>query len=51
MFGVDDHDGSTISDLVGMIRWRIFFIAGEIGPTAGRNVLHGFTASMVLFVG
>ena len=27
-----------------------FFAAGEIGPIAGRNALHGFTASMVLFI-
>jgi small ligand-binding sensory domain FIST len=26
-----------------------FFAAGEIGPIAGRNALHGFTASMALF--
>jgi small ligand-binding sensory domain FIST len=25
------------------------FCAGEIGPIAGRNHLHGFTASIVLF--
>jgi small ligand-binding sensory domain FIST len=27
-----------------------FFAAGEIGPIAGRNALHGFTASMALFI-
>ncbi|WP_250662553.1 hypothetical protein, partial [Mycobacterium tuberculosis] len=26
------------------------FAAGEIGPVAGHNALHGFTASMALFV-
>jgi small ligand-binding sensory domain FIST len=26
-----------------------FFAAGEIGPVAGRNHLHGFTASVLLF--
>ncbi len=27
-----------------------FFAAGEIGPVAGRNALHAFTASMAVFV-
>ena len=50
MFGVADHDASTIEDLLGGIPLAGFFAAGEIGPIAGRNALHGFTASMVLFV-
>ncbi len=50
MFGIADHDASTISDLLGGIPLAGFFAAGEIGPIAGRNALHGFTASMALFV-
>ncbi|BCO37666.1 hypothetical protein BMW24_001095 [Mycobacterium heckeshornense] len=50
MFGVSDHDASTISELLGGIPLVGFFAAGEIGPIAGRNALHGFTASMALFV-
>lgn len=50
MFGVADHDASTISDLLGGVPLAGFFAAGEIGPIAGRNALHGFTASMALFV-
>ena len=50
MFGVADHDASTIEDLLGDIPLAGFFAAGEIGPIAGRNALHGFTASMALFV-
>lgn len=50
MFGVADHDASTIEDLLGGIPLAGFFAAGEIGPIAGRNALHGYTASMVLFV-
>jgi small ligand-binding sensory domain FIST len=49
MFGVADHDASTIEDLLGGIPLAGFFAAGEIGPIAGRNALHGFTASMALF--
>jgi small ligand-binding sensory domain FIST len=26
-----------------------FFAAGEIGPVAGDNFLHGFTATMAIF--
>ncbi|MEM9942574.1 MAG: FIST C-terminal domain-containing protein, partial [Planctomycetota bacterium] len=26
-----------------------FFAAGEIGPVAGKNFLHGFTASILIF--
>jgi small ligand-binding sensory domain FIST len=50
MFGVADHDASTIEDLLGGIPLAGFFAAGEIGPIAGRNALHGFTASLALFV-
>jgi small ligand-binding sensory domain FIST len=50
MFGVADHDAATIEDLLGGIPLAGFFAAGEIGPIAGRNALHGFTASMALFV-
>jgi small ligand-binding sensory domain FIST len=50
MFGVADHDASTIEDLLGGIPLAGFFAAGEIGPIAGRNALHGFTASMALFI-
>ena len=50
MFGVADHDASTIEDLLGGIPLAGFFAAGEIGPIAGRHALHGFTASMALFV-
>lgn len=50
MFGVADHDASTIEELLGGVPLAGFFAAGEIGPIAGRNALHTFTASMALFV-
>jgi small ligand-binding sensory domain FIST len=50
MFGVADHDAATIQELLGGIPLAGFFAAGEIGPIAGRNALHAFTASMVLFI-
>ena len=50
MFGVADHDAATIQELFGGIPLAGFFAAGEIGPIAGRNALHAFTASMALFL-
>ena len=50
MFGVANHDASTIEQILGGIPLAGFFAAGEIGPIAGRNALHAFTASMALFV-
>lgn len=50
MFGRADHDASTIADVLGDIPLAGFFAGGEIGPIAGRNALHGFTASLVVFV-
>lgn len=49
MFGVADHDASMISDLLGGIPLAGFFAGGEIGPIAGRNALHTFTASTAVF--
>jgi small ligand-binding sensory domain FIST len=50
MFGVANHDAAAIEDLLHGIPLAGFFAAGEIGPIAGRNALHGFTASMAVFV-
>ena len=50
MFGVADHDAAAIQDLLGGIPLAGFFAAGEIGPVAGRNALHAFTASIALFL-
>jgi len=49
LFGSPDHDAEAIVDQFGPIPTAGCFAAGEIGPVAGRNFLHGFTASMVLF--
>ncbi len=48
MFGDADHDARIVHDRVpGAVAGM--FCAGEIGPVAGRNALHGFTASVALF--
>lgn len=49
MFGAPDHDAEAIVDHLGPIPTAGCFAAGEIGPVAGRNFLHGFTASLALF--
>jgi small ligand-binding sensory domain FIST len=48
MFGDADHDAGVVQDLLGGAVAGMF-CAGEVGPVAGRNALHGFTASMALF--
>jgi small ligand-binding sensory domain FIST len=48
MFGDADHDARIVVDHVGPAVAGMF-CAGEIGPVAGRNALHGFTASIALF--
>jgi small ligand-binding sensory domain FIST len=49
MFDAPDHDARTLREHLGPIPLAGFFAAGEIGPVGGRNFLHGFTASAVLF--
>ena len=48
MFGDAHHDATIVHDLLGGAVAGMF-CAGEVGPIAGRNALHGFTASMALF--
>lgn len=49
MFSSPNHDAGAIAKAYGNIPVAGFFAAGEIGPIAGVNYLHGFTASAVLF--
>jgi small ligand-binding sensory domain FIST len=49
LFGQPHHDVGVIREQVGGIPLAGFFAQGEIGPVAGRNYLHGYTASVVLF--
>lgn len=48
MFGASDHDVRAL-DRFGPVGG--FFADGEIGPVAGRNHIHGFTASILAFGG
>ena len=49
MFSEPSHDASTIGAELGSVPLAGFFAQGEIGPIAGKNLLHGFTASLALF--
>lgn len=49
LFGTPDHDARVIGDAFGPIPLAGAFCAGELGPVAGRNHVHGFTASVALF--
>ena len=50
LFSVPDHDASLVSEKLGGLPLAGFNCAGEIGPVGGKNFLHGFTASIALFV-
>jgi small ligand-binding sensory domain FIST len=50
-FTSSDHDAVTVRDELGGAEVAGYFAAGEIGPVAGRNHLHGFSASVVVFEG
>ena len=48
-FADENHDASTVEELLGPVPLAGAFCAGEIGPVGGRNFLHGFTASLAVF--
>jgi small ligand-binding sensory domain FIST len=50
MFPEAHHDASTVSEVLGSDALAGFFCGGEIGPVGGRTFLHGFTATMALFL-
>ena len=49
LFPEPHHDAQAICNAFGEIPLAGFFAAGEIGPVAGKNFVHGFTASIALF--
>jgi len=50
LFGAPDHDAGLIQQSFGPISLIGFFCNGEIGPIGEKNFLHGYTASLALFV-
>ena len=51
LFDAPDHDARLVHDQVGQGAVAGMFCAGEVGPVGGRNFVHGYTASVVLFNG
>jgi small ligand-binding sensory domain FIST len=49
LFGRADHDVAAVREAGGVGAVAGLFAGGEIGPVAGRNYLHGFTASVLAF--
>jgi small ligand-binding sensory domain FIST len=47
--GGADHDPAVVREQLGPLGVAGFFAGGELGPVAGRNQLHGFTASLLAF--
>ena len=50
LFGCSSHDARQVQEQLGPIGLAGFFCNGEIGPVGERNFLHGYTASLALFV-
>jgi small ligand-binding sensory domain FIST len=49
LFSEPHHDARAIRQEAGDLPLAGFFAAGELGPIGGKNFIHGFTASVVLF--
>ncbi|WP_320670953.1 FIST signal transduction protein [Patulibacter defluvii] len=50
MFGHDHHDADAIQRELGPLPLAGMFSAGEIGPVGGRPFVHGFTATVAVFL-
>ena len=48
-YGGADHDPAEVSRELALDGLAGFFAGGELGPVGGRNHLHGFTASLLVF--
>jgi small ligand-binding sensory domain FIST len=50
LFGQPNHDAQMVQQRLGPFGLAGFFCNGEIGPVGQKNFLHGYTASLALFV-
>jgi small ligand-binding sensory domain FIST len=50
LFGRPNHDAQMVQQRLGPMGLAGFFCNGEIGPVGQRSFLHGYTASLALFV-
>ncbi len=49
LFEVESHDAAAVRQHLGALPVSGFFAQGELGPVGGKNFLHGFTASIIVF--
>jgi Uncharacterized protein conserved in bacteria len=49
-FGAPGHDAGMVENVLGAHPSAGLFCNGEVGPLAGRNCVHGYTASCAIFV-
>lgn len=50
LFGSLSHDAQLVQQRLGPVGLAGFFCNGEFGPVGGKSFLHGYTASLALFV-
>lgn len=50
LFDIPNHDAAMAQQFLGPIGLTGFFCNGEIGPVGQKNFIHGYTASLALFV-
>ena len=50
LFSGPDHDARAAAEVLGDDALAGFFCAGEIGPVGGKPFLHGFTATLAVFL-
>ncbi len=50
LFGSPNHDAQAVQQRLGPMGLTGFFCNGEIGPIGQKSFLHGYTASLALFV-
>ena len=50
MFPQADHDAALVAEALGAPAVAGFFCGGELGPVGGRAFLHGFTATLAVFL-
>jgi small ligand-binding sensory domain FIST len=50
MFPEPDHDARVATEILGTDALAGFFCGGEIGPVGGKAFLHGFTATLAVFL-
>ncbi|MGH2712870.1 MAG: FIST C-terminal domain-containing protein, partial [Thermoleophilaceae bacterium] len=50
MFPEPDHDARVVAEALGTRALAGFICGGEIGPVGGKAFLHGFTATLAVFL-